>query len=812
MTQLLPNHDETIQFLQAWHPDGPWCLSAIHPDERAKKDDYIRSRIFHPDEESAVRAWLTENGDRNLYYTANVAKPKDQWAPKNNNRPDRSDLAFMVCLHADIDPRAGEDVAQEQDRIERLIRSKNPKDLPSPSVIVFTGGGYQVLWRLAEPVPIRDVAHAEDLARYNLQVRNLLDGDSAQDLSRILRLPGTINWPNKLKREKKGRVPSLARIVEFHTDRVYELRQFIQAPEIQTAETSAARSGGAAKPSRRRTVEVSGNVQRIQDVNTELPETVPGVVKVIIVQGDNPDDFAQFNGDRSRAVWYVVCELVRQNVPDETIFSIVTDPAFGISAHVLDQPRPEKYALRQIERAHEHAIDPDLRAFNDRFAVITNFGGRCRVVEEVYDHGLRRGTLSTLSFDDLRNAFLQHRKELSDKEKMPLAEWWLRHPQRRQYDRVVFRPMEDEYVDGCYNLWRGFAVEPIPGDCSLFLRHVRETLCGNDEDNYLYLLRWMARAVQFPGEPGQVAIVLKGRMGTGKSFFAKTFGRLFGRHYLAVSDSKRLVSNFNSHLRDCVVLFADEAFYAGDKKHESILKALITEEMLAIEAKGKDIEMGASCLHVIMSSNEDWAVPAAMDDRRFFILQVADEHRNAHAHFAAIQKQMEDGGYSALLHMLMTMDLTTFNVRARPETQALENEKLMSLGPIEAYWYECLRAGSLQLQGDSTGGWPERVARVLVYDEVRRRLPQGARMSNVAIGILFCSKLLPPEASAKDVRIPGTVIWRDWRGDDRQARNTPAFDLPSLEVCRKWWSKRFGMTSEPWPTESQQTVNEKAPF
>jgi hypothetical protein len=793
-----PNHKASLEFLHWWLPNGPWCLAAIHPDERDKKN-YITSRVFSPSEgDDVVLKWLDDHSDHNLYYTANQAKPRADWATKNSNRPDRGDLAALVCLHADVDPRAGEDVKAEQQRIRDLVTADRPRDLPGPTAVVFTGGGYQVLWKLREPVPIRDAAHAEDLARYNLQIRNLLEGDSAQDVSRILRLPGTINWPNKLKRDKKGRVPALAYVAERHDDRIYDIKQFLQAPEVQTVETAASRIGGAVKSRTKRRVEVSGNIRRLADIN-ELPETVPGVAKVIIVQGDNPDDFAQFNGDRSRAVWYVICELVRNQVPDETIFSIVTDPGFGISAHVLDQPRPEKYALRQIERAHEYAIDPDLRAFNERFAVITNFGGRCRVVEEVFDEALQRATLTSMTFDDLRNAFLHQRKELSDKEKMPLAEWWLRHPQRRQYDRVVFRPNEDEEVAGCYNLWRGFGVEPAPGDCALFLHHIRSTLCGGDEDNYLYVLRWMARAVQRPGESGQTAIVLKGRMGTGKSFFAKTFGRLFGRHYLAVSDSKRLVSNFNSHLRDCVVLFADEAFYAGDKKHESILKALITEDMLAIEAKGKDIEMGASCLHIIMSSNEDWAVPAAMDDRRFFILEVKDDQRNSHQHFAAIRDQMESGGYSALLHTLMTMDLTTFNVRARPETSALGAEKMMSLGPVEAYWYECLRTGSLGLLDGNNASWPERVAKVVLFDEVKRRMPTINRWNNISLGIVFAKKLLPPEVCARDIRLSGTITWRDSQGNERIAVNTPAWDLPPLKQCRDWWERRFGAPSEPWP-------------
>jgi hypothetical protein len=45
----------------------------------------------------------------------------------------------------------------------------------------------------------------------------------------------------------------------------------------------------------------------------------------------------------------------------------------------------EKYALRQIERAKEEAVDPWLRKLNEQFAVIRNWSGKTRVVEEQYD-------------------------------------------------------------------------------------------------------------------------------------------------------------------------------------------------------------------------------------------------------------------------------------------------------------------------------------------------------------------------------------------------------------------------------------------
>jgi hypothetical protein len=194
--------------------------------------------------------------------------------------------------------------------------------------------------------------------------------------------------------------------------------------------------------------------------------------------------------------------------------------------------------------------------------------------------------------------------------------WWLKSPHRRQYHGLTFAPGRD--VEGFYNLWRGFAVQAIPGDCSMYLTHLKDVICKGNDQYFVYLISWMARAVQQPDSPGQVAVVLRGAQGTGKSFFAKVFGQLFGRHFLQVSDPKHLVGSFNAHLRDCVILFGDEAFFAGDKSHESVLKTLITEENMQIERKGFDVEQSPNYTHLIMASNSQWVVPAGANERRFF--------------------------------------------------------------------------------------------------------------------------------------------------------------------------------------------------
>jgi hypothetical protein len=383
-----------------------------------------------------------------------------------------------------------------------------------------------------------------------------------------MRLPGTLNIPDK-KKLAKGRKLALARLVEWNGTR-YDLSEFTPAPAVQF---KSERSGEGVK--------LSGNLAKT-DLD-KLPKQISSKPKTIILQGEDAEDVNRFPS-RSEALFYVCCELIRSGVDDDTIASIIMDRDLGISASVLDKPRPHQYAARQIQRAREEVESPELRELNDLHAVIEDMGGKCRVITEVEDPVMDgRKRISRQTFEDFRNRYLNRHIQVGKKVES-LGNWWLKHPRRRQHRSVVFAP--NRIVEADYNLWKGFAFEPIPGDCSLFLDHVRNNICDRNEEHFEIVMNWMARAVQQPDSIGEVAIVLRGGRGTGKSFFARMFGSLFGAHFLQVSDPKHLVGSFNSHLRDTIVLFADEAFYAGDKKHESILKTLVTEPTFIVEGKG----------------------------------------------------------------------------------------------------------------------------------------------------------------------------------------------------------------------------------
>ncbi len=355
--------------------------------------------------------------------------------------------------------------------------------------------------------------------------------------------------------------------------------------------------------------------------------------------------------------------------------------------------------------------DEVLCEFNNKFAVVKNLGGKTRVVWEEMDPVLGRKRFVDQSFDDFRKSYCNRRIDRSGydargkwvERTVRVGDWWLYHPHRRQFDRLVFAPNKE--VPNCWNLWTGYGCLPSEeGDKhQSFLDMVFLVICDGDQDHYDYLVRWMANAVQNPGVPGMVAVVLKSAVeGTGKGFFAREFGKLFGSHFLQVTNAAHVVGNFNAHLRTVVVLFADEALYAGDKRHADILKTLITEPTIPIEAKHKDVEEAPNCVHLIMASNSDHVVRASEWARRFLVLKVADRfghladdaRADAKAkYFGGIEKDLQDGGYQDLLGYLLRLDLDGFNLLDVPQTEALAEQK--ELSDDASLWFDILEAQEL---------------------------------------------------------------------------------------------------------------------
>jgi len=792
---------DQVAFLKLACPDPFWSIT-IKQDHVPGEARVFATRSFPTDDLTEVKAFLEKySPDHNLYWPVNP--PNRQMRKK----AERQDLKELRYLHVDLDPLEGEDVEEERKRIYEALTTKLPAGVPEPTAIIDSGGGYWGIWALTEPMALDgSLAMAEEAKLYNLQLERLFNkalpgrADGCHNIDRIARLPGSVNYPDKRKLGK-GRVEAKATLLKWDKFKTYDLDKM---PKAKSEVVSTPSTPGFKGPDT--TVNINTDIEPVEDLEKEIIEKygVAPRIGVIINQGRVPEEIKEKDDSRSAWVFDAACGLARANVPDEIIYSIFTDPGFKISESILDKgAAAHKHAIRVIERAKIYAIDPDLSWLNQKFAVIGNLGGRCRIVEEILDKRLDRYRLSKISFEDFRNRFANKHKMIETDDgpkRIKLTKWWEEHPQRRQYDSLVFAPGYETPDE--YNLWKGFGVEDIPGDCSMFHDHVLNNLCSGDQESYKYILDWAARMIQYPARPGEAALVFRGDQGTGKTMFARILGKLVGRHFLAVTDSKHLLGSFNAHLRDCLLLLADEAFYAGDKKHEGMLKTMVTEPDMIIENKGVDAEIASNYIHLIISSNSDWVVPVGGHERRFFVLTVSNEKRQDSKYFGKLNSQMENGGYEALLHELMHRDISNFNVRDFPRTEALSQQRNYSSSPEENWMFEKLQAGET-LPGR---GWLDTIAQADLYNDYLKYCQDRGLYRRVTQTVIV-SLVLSMCRTADRRRAVVRRYYPD--GTSGSPIAVMAFCFPPLPEARADWEERFGKTvwDEPAPAVQEEELD-----
>ncbi|TVT61037.1 MAG: hypothetical protein FHK80_00470 [Azoarcus sp. PHD] len=394
-------------------------------------------------------------------------------------------------------------------------------------------------------------------------------------------------------------------------------------------------------------------------------------------------------------------------------------------------------------------------------------GGRVRVFREMIDPEMGTRALESMSTTDFRalyaNRFVSVMDAAGNVRKINVADLWLRHPSRREYPKGLALLPGMATPDGVFNLWRGFAIEPNQGDTKLPLWHLLNVICAGNHSALRYLVGWMAHCVQRPGEPAEVAIVMRGGRGTGKSTVGRWMRDIFGAHGMHLLHTRHLTGNFNAHLRDKCFLFPDEAFFAGDKAGDGVLKGLVTEPTITIEQKGVDAFEVRNRLKLMMASNSDWVVPAGTDERRYLVLDVSDIKKQDHSYFAKLNSHMSGGGLAALLHFLLHIDISKFNIRDVPNTAALAKQKLLSLPPVLAWLYDRLFVGRVL---EHSSGWEPELRRDAVVNDfaeyVRRHGLRHVRTSAADVGralhVVFPT-MGDKQASSKDAQGRRPRLW-----------------------------------------------------
>lgn len=339
MTQdLHPLSIQSADFLCWLNPNTPAHLETMQSQGSASP----RPFTYNSCDADGVTKFVEKHNDassrRNIYFVPN--------AEFLHGKRIKANIEYARFLHVDLDFKDYPgDLSTQAERIVKLLFESEvrPTWIPHPTAVWKTGGGYQAVWRLTEPL---DPTEAEAL---NIALlRDLEGGLGTHDVSRLLRLPGTVNWLNDKKR-KDGRDPAQGCVV-FPT-------AFNAAPVSYSAEQLA-------PPKRENTSSVSATVQSGLDtpipiVGISLPENPECVLpnnpewRSVIMNGTNPA--SKIYNSRSERMFAATIWMLATGLKPGMVLSVLLCPKFAIGEHIRDNhPDPsgaQRYAERQVRRA-----------------------------------------------------------------------------------------------------------------------------------------------------------------------------------------------------------------------------------------------------------------------------------------------------------------------------------------------------------------------------------------------------------------------------------------------------------------------------
>lgn len=461
--------------------------------------------------------------------------------------------------------------------------------------------------------------------------------------------------------------------------------------------------------------------------------------------------------------------------------------------------------LKNSARETFENIDPDqlIEEMNQRHAIIVGEGKVIFINEEKNPY-TKQVEVTFSQPKDLReryaNQMIPNPSPGRGKPKLinPF-DYWLSHFNRREYQRIIFAPNEE--IAGCFNLYKGFAIKPSEkGSCERYKEHLFSNVCNKNEQHYNYLFSMLADSVQNPGGPRPgTAVVQRGKKGCGKGIAVREFGKIFGKHFLHLTNISQITGRFNTHLRESIIVFGDEIRW--NKRNESgVLKGLITEPEIQIEAKFHDMITVKNNVRMFLATDGNWAVPADLDERRFFCLDVNGQKANDHAYFKKIIDEMNSGGRERLLYELLNHKIE-INLRQPPKTQSLLDQVNYAMPPEVSWWFELLYDGciaqvelidELSLEGIEKY-WPEKISKnnlFSIYLNYMNFMKYGSRMSKSQLFrdviYKYCPEILEKRTCRKD-------------GNGKELRSRMII-LPSLRRCRELFSQQSNVPID-WPDD-----------
>jgi hypothetical protein len=237
-------------------------------------------------------------------------------------------------------------------------------------------------------------------------------------------------------------------------------------------------------------------------------------------------------------------------------------------------------------------------------------------------------------------------------ENFELQKFMIKHPLKFPiYNKIVFKPNNVGIKRNELNTWAGFKAQEVDvvdmDVVNFFSNHIRDVWANGNEEYYKYLMSWIAQIIKHPEKKTDVAILLQGGQGSGKTLpcdilLERVFGRNIG---MSSSGLGSLTQRFNGNTMSKVFCKVDElSVVDGDSFNACFdkMKSLITDRHLQVEKKGMEHIMIDNHINFIMTTNHRHTVKIEADDRRYACFEVSDKYKQDTKYFADFMEMLDN--------------------------------------------------------------------------------------------------------------------------------------------------------------------------
>jgi hypothetical protein len=209
------------------------------------------------------------------------------------------------------------------------------------------------------------------------------------------------------------------------------------------------------------------------------------------------------------------------------------------------------------------------------------------------------------------------------------------------------------------------------------------------------------------------------------------------------------------------------------------LKSLVTEPTVLINEKFQPARQINSYHRFFAATNSSLFKNTEPGDRRDFTLRVSDSRKGDFAYWTELNHEIKNGGVEALAYDLLEMDLSHFNIRNKPNTAELLEQKLHSLTNIHRWWFDCLDNG-----GMFEGAWPNFAITAKIIEDV----------------VTFTGGKMRRRLDARDVGKAMQELCPSAKQHQQQSQYSRhrGYLLPSLQQARPEFDQYIGGAVE-WP-------------